>query len=350
MSAAGKQARKPVPALKTILASSVKTRPVSWLWVGHVPYGKVTIIDGDPGIGKSVLTVSVASAQTNAGELPGGGPTASAPVLLLSGEDDAADTTVPRLKAANANLDLIHLPGDEFAGIQFPTDIETIRAAIIKHGIRLLVIDPLMDYLDPKLDAHKDQDVRKVTRPLAALARETGCAIVLVRHLNKAAGKSPMYRGGGSIGISGAARSVMVVGYEPGSSSVRVIAPIKSNLSRNARSLKFTIETAGEVMRVAWLGESEYGADEILAAPTDPGDRSALETAVQFLRELLTDGPLKSTEVTSHAKGAGISEKTLERARASLKCKASRSYVDGKWRISLPTATAPSQDEPGANG
>ncbi len=206
-----------------VLLSDVKPERVSWLWPGRLPLGKLTVLDGDPGKGKSTLSLDLSARLTRGDIMPdGSGGGFPAGVVILSGEDGLADTIVPRLIAAGADLSrvvaLASCPDSEGDGEHppvLPDDLPTIRAAIARVGAKLAIIDPLMAYLSDGTNSHKDQDIRRVLFRVAALAEETGAAVLVVRHLNKATGGVALYRGGGSIGIIGAARSGLLVAADP---------------------------------------------------------------------------------------------------------------------------------------
>lgn len=221
--------------------SDVTPQPVRWLWRGYIPLGKVTIIDGDPGLGKSLISLDIAACISKQRPLPDGTladldePTGT---VILSVEDDLADTLRPRLDVADADVErIVHLTAiHEENGERIPTlaDLDAIRTAIKTVKAKLVIIDPLMAYLPGDANSHKDQDIRRNLAPLAKLAAETGVAVMVVRHLNKSEGKNPLYRGGGSIGIIGAARSGLIVAKDSEDENRRILAVSKSNLAERA--------------------------------------------------------------------------------------------------------------------
>jgi hypothetical protein len=246
-------------------------------------------------------------------------------VVILSAEDGLADTIRPRFDAAGGDparaIALSTIPdaeGNE-RQIAIPDDLHVIEAAIERVGAVLVVIDPLMAFLSGEVNSHRDQDVRRALAPLARLAERTGAAVAVVRHLNKASGGNALYRGGGSIGIVGAARSGLLIAKHPEDDGRRVLASIKSNLAPPAPSLVFGLaSTESGAVRVDWKGESNLDAAALLSAPTDHEERSALSEAQEFLREVLADGPLPASDVKQEADSAGIAKRTLDRARPSL--------------------------------
>ena len=255
--------------------SGVHARPVEWLWPGWVPLGKLTVLDGDPGVGKSTLLLDLAARLSRDGVMPDGarGPLGAA--LILSAEDGEEDTIRPRLAAAGAVLERIcTLPtvrdeDGEMRPPEIPLDLPAIDAAVRQYGARLLVIDPLMAYLTGA-DASVDQEVRRALFKLSRLAERRECAVVCLRHLSKVGGDKAVYRGGGSIGIVAAARSGLVVAADPDQPGQRILAAAKCNLALPPRPLRFALEAADGVCRVRWLGEADVTADELVRRLTRP--------------------------------------------------------------------------------
>ncbi len=308
--------------------SDVEERPLRWLWRGYIPRGKITVLDGDPSLGKSTVTLDIIARVTHEdGEMPDQKPHPEAQVaLIVSGEDDLQDTIVPRLRAAGADVELIYsmaLVTDDRGNVvpfTVPDDLGRLRQHIEQSEAVLVVIDPVMAFMSERVQTHNDASMRRALTPLAQVAQETGAAIVLLRHLNKdGSGGRAMYRGGGSIAIAAAARSVLLVAPKPGDPHRRVMAQTKSNLAREVPSLEFEIEPwpkEPDIPIVRWRGKSEYAADDLLAPKNNRG--RALLDAKAFVKDMLGEGPLPATEVTEAAAEAEITETTLKRARAAL--------------------------------
>ena len=309
--------------------ADVKPGRVSWLWPGRIPVGKLVTLDGDPGLGKSTLALSFATPVTTGGTWPDGSVCEHrGAVLIMSAEDGLADTVRPRLDAAGADVSKVHaiegVPITDEDGertLRPPTlaDIDALNAAIDRTGARLLVIDVVMAYLPAGTDAHKDQDIRRVLSRLAALADRTGCTVLLLRHLNKASGRDPIYRGGGSIGIVGAARAGLLVAADPDDPERRVLASVKSNLGPAPASLIYRLAGAGDygVARVQWEGQTDHTARTLLSTPAD--DDQAATEAQQWLQDYLSgESSVLSKTVKAEAAKAGIRERTLQRAVKSL--------------------------------
>lgn len=273
------------------LLNTVKPEQVSWLWPSRIPLGKLTLIDGDPGTGKSAMTTDIAARVSMGSTFPDGSSCEPSGVVLLSAEDGLADTIRPRLEAAGADLSCIlalaTIPdGDSERLLSIPDDLGIIKRGIERVGAKLVVVDPLMAFLSGDVNSHRDQDVRRALASLAKLAEETGVAVVVVRHLNKGIGGNSLYRGGGSIGIIGQARSALLVAKHPEDDQKRVLASLKNNLSTAAPSLVFVLnEATNGAVHVGWKGETFLDADALLATPMD--DEKRWETAA--LRDTVVD-------------------------------------------------------------
>ncbi len=346
------------PALPDWRARSLATvtpERIAWLWPGYLAAGKLHVIDGDPGLGKSCMTLDWAARVSTGARWPddqdGCDP---AGVLLLSAEDGLADTIRPRLDAAKADVTRVFAfsafdTGREGDRVErpatLPGDTARLARAIDTNGIGLVVVDPLMAFLGGGIDAHRDQDVRRALTALARVAEVTGAAVVLVRHLNKATGGSALYRGGGSIGIIGAARLAFAVGKDPDNPDRRVLAPTKANISRPAASLVWRIaDTPSGHGRVVWEGESRYGADELLRAPADPEEREERDEARDFIRAYLADhgGEATAADVIKAARAAAIPERTIRRARERAGVITRKSGLRGGWLWQLDLEQDPS--------
>ncbi len=335
-----------------VCLADVVPESVQWLWPGYIPLGKLTILDGDPGLGKSVMTCDLAARVSTGRAMPDGvlgdldGP---AGVVLLSLEDGLADTIRPRLDAAGADVNriaarekVIETGADGTLTMRIPdlNDIHELESDINTLGARLVVIDPVMAYLPADTKSYTDHDVRRVLTPLAELAERTGAAILVLRHLNKAAGGNPLYRGGGSIGFIGAARAGLLVGKDPDDSTGerRVLVVQKSNLGKEAGALAYHVAAgANGHALIVWDGPAQHTAASLLTA-SSPEDQSALSDGVAVLEDLLQDGPCKAGDVKQQAKDAGISDRTLNSAKQKLGIKPQKrgGITDGYWEWALP--------------
>lgn len=328
----------------------IHAEKVRWLWPGRIPQAKLTTLDGDPGLGKSSIVLDIAARVSTASPLPDG--TSSEwprDIVLLSAEDGIGDTIRPRLEAAGADLNRVHVmrgvrdaEGEDIRPPVLPHDLALLRSLILETEAALVVVDPIMAYLDGKVDSHRDQDVRRALHLLTAMAEETDASVLIVRHLTKGtAGGNPLYRGGGSIGIIGAARSGMVVAADPEDDTRRILAMTKSNLAVLAPALAYRLvpDELRDVAQVKWEGRTSHTASQILSTGDD--DHSgAMGDAIEFLKDLLADGAVAAKEALRQARDAGVAERTLRRAQKALKVQSSKvggpESGDQKWVWSLP--------------
>jgi hypothetical protein len=259
-------------------------------------------------------------------------------------EDGAADTTVPRLSAAGADLCRVGLRDTytDDKGLEippmFPEDLQRLQLDIELYEAGLVVIDPVFSYLSDQVNAHNDQQVKRALTPLKDLAEETGATIVLVRHLNKNTGSSALYRGGGAMGFVGVARVALLMARHPEDDSRRVLAVNKTNLGALPPSLAFRLEDTGAgVARVAWEGGTTYSAEDIMERPQDGDVRSAVAEAIEFLQDLLKPGATFARDVQKAARDAGLAWDTVRRAQRALGIRPQKAKTqDGQWTWTLP--------------
>jgi KaiC/GvpD/RAD55 family RecA-like ATPase len=355
-----------------IPADAYKPTGVRWLWHGRVPVGKVTLIAGDPGLGKSFVTLDLA-ARTSTGrasphdtlrerdEREGIPPESPGDVVLLNAEDDPADTLRPRLEAMGADLERIHIL-DGIHGhsqgrwsnraVELDRDLHRLDNALCQlRRPRLLVVDPISAFLG-QADSHSNAQVRALLGGLSRLAQKHDCAIVCVSHLNKGgAGQRAVYRAMGSLAFTAAARVVLLVAKHPEDESLRIVVPVKCNLSGEAPALAYRIvqrETGAGVEAVIEWGEAPLSitADQIErnSAPESPTQRQrgeALNTVCDWLTDLLASGPVRASEVHERAGAEAIAPTLLLKARKQLNVNITRTSVpggergEGHWTWSL---------------
>jgi gas vesicle protein len=355
---------------QAVLVTVAKVAPerVRWLWPAHIPLGKVSVLDGDPGLGKSTLTLDLAARVTTGSPLPDGVrldyPGA---VLIISAEDGIGDTIRPRLEAAGADLERVSVldaveywedHGPEQRPPVLPADVPIIEEAIARIGAVLVVIDPLAAFLSERVDSYKDQHVRRALMPLARLAERAGAAIVIVRHLSKTGGANAVYRGGGSIGIIGAARAGLLVAPDPDDETRRILAVTKSNLAQMPPALAYRLvpDELHDCGRIIWEGPTSHKANDLLTTPitVDLEQSSAITAAVAFLEEVLDEEDRWVKEVKDEAKLAELSWPTVRRAKDRRGVKAVK--VGGKgskeqgWKWHLPALGRCSNPVEGAQG
>jgi AAA domain len=311
--------------------SDVVPEEVQWLWGGRIPLGKLTVLEGDPKGGKSTIGLDLAARVTTDGTMPDGsrsdldGPSN---VVLMTAEDGLADTVRPRLDLAGADSCRVHAWEAVFeespGGLRLPSlplDVVRLEALVTELAAKLVVVDVLAAYLGERVDSHHDADVRRALAPLAKMAERTGAAVVVLRHLNKAGGTKAMYRGGGSIGISGQARSILLAGLDPGDETKqrRVLAVTACNLAATAPSLSYELvaESPRAPVRIAWTGSSTLSADELLIDPGSEDERSERKEITALLTSWTKDRPIAVDEVKRRLRAAGLNpnDKTIQRAR-----------------------------------
>ncbi len=298
--------------LKLVKMSEIELQEVNWLWKPYIPFGKITIIQGDPGEGKTTLALQLAAACTNGSALPGMEMMEPFNVIYQTAEDGLSDTIKPRLMDAGADQDkILNIVEDKQSLTLLDRRIEE---AIVQTNARLLILDPIQGYLGGRIDMNRANEIRTVLKGVTAVAERTSCAIVLVGHLNKAAGTSSAYRGLGSIDFRAAARSVLLVGRMKKEPTVRVMVHDKSSLAPEGKSMAFRL---GDESGFGWLeGYEDISSDELLC-----GYREETKTAEaeNLIRLLLSDGlPHPSNEIFSAAQARGISQRTVNAAKKNI--------------------------------
>ena len=322
-------------------ASDVEIEDVVWRWPGRLPVGKFVILEGDPAVGKSWLTLAIASAVSTGASLPGDSKASYTKrrSLIFSAEDGKADTLVPRLDGMSANRKRVFFAdsvGGDKHHLNLRDDIGAIEASIVENKIALVIIDPLNAYLEGT-DGNKDISVRTALAPLAELAEKHAVMIMGVRHLRKGTADRGIYRGAGSMAFGAAARVVLTAGFDPDDPKKRILAVLKNNLAELPESLSYEIVEG----QFHWLGASAVTAEQ-LSGPVDRNAGSSLKEAQEFLTEYLADGPTDSAELLKDAKANDISDATLKRAKKALGVKPSRIHNQSgkggveRWTVELP--------------
>ena len=316
--------------VEIIRMSEVDTQTVAWLWKPYIPFGKVTIVQGNPGEGKTTFALRLAAACTTGGTLPGMKPLPPFQVIYQTAEDGLGDTVKPRLMEAEADLDRV-LVIDE-AKRELTLSDERIEKAITQNGARLIILDPIQAYMGDKADMNKANEVRPIFRRLADVAERTGCAVILIGHLNKAAGGQSAYRGLGSIDFRAAARSVLLIGRVKREPNVRVIVHDKSSLAPEGKPVAFCLDPD---TGFSWIGEYDITAEELLSGA---GGNTATKTeqAERLILDLLADGKeLASEEIERAAAEAGISARTVRAAKKNLDGRMASKRIGASWYHAL---------------
>ena len=299
------------PELKLISLEDVAVEPVRWLWYPYIPLGKLSILHGDPGEGKTTLALWIAAACSRGLALPGGETGEPLTVLYQTAEDGLGDTIKPRLLESQADLHHIYTIDET----DFPLSMldHRIGEAIEKTHAQLMILDPMQAYLGEKVDMNRANEVRNVMKGLTKVASKTGCAIVLMGHLNKSQTANSAQRGLGSMDFRAAARSVLLVGRLKNDRNIRVMVHDKSSLAEEGNSRGFTLDNG----TLHWQeGYENLTADELLSGAAR-GNKVAL--AEELIREQLAGGhPVLANEIYQMAKDAGISRRTVEMAKRNM--------------------------------
>jgi len=304
--------------------STIEAQPLRWLWPGKIPTGKLTLLVGDPGLGKSVITLDLAARVTIGSPWPDGGVSEGpGDVIILSAEDDPADTIRPRLEVVGADLDrtfilrCIRKEDGKERTFSLTADLGKLKEQLEHLGdtVKLLIIDPVSAYLGDT-DSHVDASVRSVLAPLAELAAQYGVAVLGVSHLNKGQGAA-IYRVQGSIAFTAAARAVWAVGKDPEDDTGRrrLLLPVKCNLAPDIGGIAYGLEDANGIATVHWGDPVTADVHEVMG-PID--ELGAKDEAVRFLEDILSDGPMLAVEVYKEARKNGIKDRTLRRAKKEL--------------------------------
>lgn len=314
--------------LKLIQMSQVEVEEIQWVWYPYIPYGKITVVQGDPGEGKTTFILALVALLTKGEPLPEE-ENAVEPINVIyqTAEDGLADTIKPRLLSVGADCERV-LVIDENE-IELTLTDERLEQAIKQTGAKVIVLDPIQAYLGGDVDMHRANEIRPIMKRLALLAERTGCAVILIGHMNKMGSAKSAYRGLGSIDIRAAVRSVLVVGRVKDEPTLRIVAHDKSNLAPEGKSIAFELDPD---TGFAWKGYCETTVDELLC-----GNGSLLSKTAQaekLLKDLLSEGEMLSEEITSQAKELDISNRTLKIAKQNIGVKSFRK--GDKWYSSLP--------------
>lgn len=333
-------------------ASDLKITPIAWLWTHWLACGKVHLLAGAPGQGKTTIALSVAATVTTGGRWPDGSRSPVGSVLVWSGEDDPADTLAPRLKAMGADMDRVHfVTGARIDGEQVAfdpaRDMVQLAAAVKAIGdVRVLIVDPIVSAISG--DSHKNTEVRRGLQPLVDLAADIGAAVIGITHLSKGtAGRDPTERVTGSIGFTAVVRLVWLAAKVRGEDGEdrRVLVRSKSNIGPDNGGFVYHLEQVEAIpgvqaSAVTWGEALEGSARELLAEAetdsADDGEKSAAEIARDWLIELLAEGPVSSKQIQSDAKESGLSWATVRRAADALEVARQKDGLRGGWYWRLP--------------
>lgn len=306
-----------------IKMSEIQAQEVKWLWYPFIPFGKLTIVQGDPGDGKTTMILNLAARLSKGGCFEeGAGVVEPMKVIYQTAEDGLADTVKPRIEKAGADCEQILVIDESDKSLSMID--ERIEEALKTTGAKMLILDPIQAYLGGGMDMNRANEAREMTKRLGALADKYGCAIILIGHMNKAAGNKAAYRGMGSIDFYAVARSVLLVGRVEGEPNVRAMVQIKNNLAEFGHSKAFRLSDDG----FEWMGDYEITADEVLGGITPKANK--LERAKALLIDLAeTSNMMQSEEIMEIAKEEDISKRTMETAKKELGIRATK--INNAW-------------------
>lgn len=329
--------RRNEPNLKLINMEQVETEKIDWLLYPFIPFGKVTIVQGDPGEGKTTMVLQIIAKLTK-GEavLPSGSDEpaleektmALEPVNVIyqTAEDGLGDTIKPRFFSAGADCSRVMVIDDNDQALTMMD--ARLEEAIIQTKARLVVLDPIQGFLGAAVDMHRANEIRPLMKRVAVLAEKYHCAIILIGHMNKNSNGKSSYRGLGSIDFQAAARSVLIVGRIKDEPEIRVVCHVKSSLAPEGKSIAFRLD---KDTGFEWIGEYDISADDLLS-----GDNRGqkIHEAKEFLKEILVSGSVAQTKVAEEAESRGIKKKTLWNAKKELEIESVK--IGNQWFWMLP--------------
>ena len=322
-----KEPSKP-ETVKIIRMSDVELTPVEWLWKPYLPFGKLSVLQGNPGEGKTYFAMHLAAACTNGKLLPNMERMEPFNVIYQTAEDGLGDTVKPRLIEAGADLDRVLIIDD--SEVQLTLSDERIEKAIVENNARLVIIDPIQAYLGADVDMNRANEVRPIFMRLGQVAQRTGCAILLIGHLNKAAGMQSLQRGLGSIDIAAAVRSVMFIGKLKHNPTMRILTHEKSSLAPPGASLAFSL---GDEGGFRWVGEYDITADEMLSG-IEPQRETKTQQAKDLICALLAGGKqVLSEDIDKAALERGIPGRTVRDAKRELGDALKSKIVEGRKKV-----------------
>ena len=329
--------RRDEPNLKLINMEQVEIEKIDWLLYPFIPFGKVTIVQGDPGEGKTTMVLQIIAKMTK-GEavLPSDSDESALKektmalepvnVIYQTAEDGLGDTIKPRLLSAGADCSRVMVIDDNDQALTMMD--ARLEEAIIKTKARLVVLDPIQGFLGAAVDMHRANEIRPLMKRVAVLAEKYHCAIILIGHMNKNSNGKSSYRGLGSIDFQAAARSVLIVGRIKDEPEIRVVCHVKSSLAPEGKSIAFRLD---KDTGFEWIGEYDISADDLLS-----GDNRGqkIHAAKEFLQEVLTSGSVAQTKVAEEAESRGIKKKTLWNAKKELEIDSVK--IGNQWFWMLP--------------
>ena len=312
--------------LKIISMDEVPVEEVEWLWYPYIPFGKLTIIHGDGGEGKTTLILQLAALLSRGEKLPCDS-TEREPIKVIyqTAEDGLGDTIKPRLLAGNADCSQIKVIDESEATLTMLD--ERIEKAIVETGARALILDPVQAYIGAKVDMNRANEVRAILSQLGQIAGQYRCAIILVGHLNKAQGNKSNYRGLGSIDFQATARSVLIVGRLKDNPQIRVMVQDKSSLAPEGEPIAFELSKENGFR---WLGHYDISVDDLLSGI--PKEKKS-EQAENLILAYLSKGKYPQKKLVKKAQAIGISKRVLDEAKKALNVQSVKEGSQWYWQL-----------------
>ena len=314
-----------------VTLSTVKRRKVQWLWRPYIPFGMLTILEGDPGLGKSFLSMYLAATISTGGRLPDGQKVTQGNVLYISAEDDPSYTTGPRIDALGGDSERIRVLNGRIALDE--EGLDTLRAELDEYEPEIIIIDPWVSFMPTDTQIKDSPAVRALLDKIESVAMDYGCAIILIRHLTKMKHDNALYQGGGTIDMIAAARSALRIGKHPERDDHRVMAHLKHNVGPRGPTWVYELalgETEDDVPRLRFIGTDDVSVDDLNAGTDRPRPKDAAE---EFLKRELRNGPRKAKDMEALAAEHGISKRTLDRARPRVGVKSIQKKSGWVWSV-----------------
>lgn len=329
--------RRDEPNLKLINMEQVEVEKIDWLLYPFIPFGKVTIVQGDPGEGKTTMVLQIIAKLTKGEAVLLSGSDEPAleektmdlepvNVIYQTAEDGLGDTIKPRLLSAGADCSRVMVIDDNDQALTMMD--ARLEEAIIRTKARLVVLDPIQGFQGAAVDMHRANEIRPLMKRIAVLAEKYHCAIILIGHMNKNSNGKSSYRGLGSIDFQAAARSVLIVGRIKDEPEIRVVCHVKSSLAPEGKSIAFRLD---KDTGFEWIGEYDISADDLLSG-NNRGQK--IHEAKEFLKEILVSGSVAQTKVAEEAESRGIKKKTLWNAKKELEIESVK--IGNQWFWMLP--------------
>lgn len=324
-----REVKKAEPCLKLIYMDQVEVEEIEWLFYPFIPYGKVTIIQGDPGEGKTTVVLQIIAKLTKGESILNEvteeetGETGVEPINVIyqTAEDGLGDTIKPRLLAAGADCSRVLVIDDQDQPL---TMVDArLEEAIAQTKARLVVLDPIQGFLGSGVDMHRANEIRPLMKRISVLAEKYQCAIILIGHMNKNSNGKSSYRGLGSIDFQAAARSVLIVGRVKDEPEIRVICHVKSSLAPEGDAIAFRLD---KEKGFHWIGKYDISAEDLLSGD---GRGQKIRSAKEFLKEILEDGSMEQAKIAEEAEERGIKKKTLWNAKKELQIDSVK--IGNKW-------------------